>query len=165
MARDGRGLLLLGPSGAGKSGLAAEMLMLGATLVADDLLVLDVVEEMLCVSGLEDVEADPSGRAVGGGRQRQGEERRAAGAPGEAGPDFRRPMELRGIGIVQVAAIRSAPVRGAVSIGPSPGRLPQAEWMELLDRRVPLVRHPAGTGLAAKALLWLASLPPITPAR
>ena len=36
MAVDGRGLLILGPSGSGKSRLAAEMVALGARLVADD---------------------------------------------------------------------------------------------------------------------------------
>ena len=36
VALDGRGLLILGPSGAGKSGLAAQLIALGAALVADD---------------------------------------------------------------------------------------------------------------------------------
>ena len=40
VAVDGRALLICGASGAGKSGLAAEMLALGAGLVADDLCLL-----------------------------------------------------------------------------------------------------------------------------
>jgi HPr kinase/phosphorylase len=36
VAVDGRGLLILGPSGSGKSALAIRLLVLGASLVADD---------------------------------------------------------------------------------------------------------------------------------
>lgn len=36
VARDGRAVLILGRSGAGKSGLALRLMVLGATLVADD---------------------------------------------------------------------------------------------------------------------------------
>lgn len=41
VAAGGRALLICGPAGAGKSGLAAEMLALGAGLVADDLCLLE----------------------------------------------------------------------------------------------------------------------------
>ncbi|WP_299816229.1 HPr kinase/phosphatase C-terminal domain-containing protein [uncultured Jannaschia sp.] len=36
----GRGLLILGPAGSGKTGLAAELMIMGAGLVSDDLVVL-----------------------------------------------------------------------------------------------------------------------------
>ena len=37
---DGRGLLIIGPAGAGKSSLAAQMIVAGAGLIADDLVML-----------------------------------------------------------------------------------------------------------------------------
>lgn len=41
IAVGGKGLLLLGASGSGKSGVAAQMICLGATLISDDLTLLD----------------------------------------------------------------------------------------------------------------------------
>lgn len=41
VALDGRGLLITGPAGAGKSGTAAQLLALGGSLVADDLVMVE----------------------------------------------------------------------------------------------------------------------------
>lgn len=147
--RAGRALVLLGPSGAGKSGLAAEMLLLGARLVADDLLLLERREGSLRVSGPD---AGEAANAAG-----EGWDPRANGAM--------RPMELRGIGVVRVPATAAAPVCGAVLLSPCPERLPEAENMTLLGVGIPLTRHPARAGAAAKLLLWLAALPVITAPR
>ena len=50
MAVDGRGLLITGNSGSGKSSLALELISRGATLVADDRVVLLVREDALIAS-------------------------------------------------------------------------------------------------------------------
>lgn len=147
--RGGRGLLLLGPSGAGKSGLAAEMLMLGARLVADDLLLLEACEGAVWVTA-------PDAGSDGEPACTDGDAR-----PGPA----TRPVELRGIGLVEVPATDAAPVRGAVLLAASEERLPEADTMALLGHRIPLVRHPARPGAAAKSLLWLASGAGITASR
>lgn len=146
VAREGRGLLVLGPSGAGKSGLAAETLLMGAQLVADDLLLLEARDAMLWVSA-PNATADDGLEATGHG----------------ASPY--RTMELRGIGIVPVPAGGAVAVYGALALGPSAGRLPTAEDLTVLGLRIPLIRHPAMAGLAAKALLWLAATAPITAPR
>jgi HPr kinase/phosphorylase len=43
-------LVIVGPSGSGKSGLAAQMIALGAHLVADDLTLLEARDEMIIAS-------------------------------------------------------------------------------------------------------------------
>ncbi len=144
--RGGRGLLLLGPSGAGKSGLAAEMLLLGARLVVDDLLLLEAHEGALWVTGPDAARDDGAGGDDPGGR---------------VDPAMRK-LELRGIGLVEVPTTGAAAVRGAVLLAASGARLPDVDTMTLLGRRIPLVRHPARAGAAAKILLWLASGPAIT---
>jgi HPr kinase/phosphorylase len=47
VAVGGQGLLILGPSGSGKSSLALQLMALGATLVADDRVILDLDEGVL----------------------------------------------------------------------------------------------------------------------
>ncbi len=147
IVREERGLLLLGPSGSGKSALAAEMLLLGAQLVADDLLLLERIAGGLSVSGVESVRGvktvEGASQVIGHGR----------------------PMELRGIGIVPVPSVPAAPVCGVLLIAPPTARLPEAESVTLSGVRVPMVRQPAGWGTAAKVLLWLAATLRITDAR
>lgn len=147
--REGRGVVLLGPSGAGKSGLAAEMMLLGARLVVDDLLLLERRSGAVWVTGLG---------GAGGGRDPVAPGRGARGA-------LRRPMELRGIGPVDVPATDAVRVHGAVLLAASEERLPEADAMTLLGHHIPLVRHPARAGAAAKILLWLASDATITAPR
>lgn len=50
VAFGGAGILILGPSGAGKSGTAAQLLAIGAELVADDLVIVSVGPDGLAVS-------------------------------------------------------------------------------------------------------------------
>jgi HPr kinase/phosphorylase len=122
VADDGRALVIAGPSGSGKSGIAAQMIALGARLVADDLTVLR----------LEDGALIASAPMAAGGR-----------------------MELRGLGLCSVPAVPRAAVAAVLTLAPSPARMPAEMSALLLDRAVPLLRHPVDAALAAKALLWL----------
>lgn len=58
-------MLILGPSGSGKSWLALEMMALGATLVADDRCVLDVVDGQLRASPPATIAGKIEARGVG----------------------------------------------------------------------------------------------------
>ena len=51
VALNGRGLLILGASGSGKSGLALTLMALGATLVADDRVILSLQADALIATG------------------------------------------------------------------------------------------------------------------
>lgn len=62
---NGQGMLILGPSGSGKSWLALEMMALGATLVADDRCVLDVVDGQLLASPPATIAGKIEARGVG----------------------------------------------------------------------------------------------------
>jgi HPr kinase/phosphorylase len=62
---NGNGMLILGPSGAGKSWLALEMMALGASLVADDRCVLDVVDDRLIASAPDTIAGKIEARGVG----------------------------------------------------------------------------------------------------
>lgn len=62
---NGNGMLILGPSGAGKSWLALEMMAFGASLVADDRCVLDVVEGQLVASPPATIAGKVEARGVG----------------------------------------------------------------------------------------------------
>ncbi|WP_366935318.1 HPr kinase/phosphatase C-terminal domain-containing protein [Amaricoccus sp.] len=60
-----RGLLILGASGAGKSGLALRMMALGARLVADDRVAIEVHEGALLVSAPAAIRGMIEARGVG----------------------------------------------------------------------------------------------------
>lgn len=64
-------------------------------------------------------------------------------------------LELRGLGLCRAAAIASAPVTACFHIGPSVTRLPDPEHVRLLDRNIPIHRHPLTPDLAAKLILLL----------
>ena len=66
-------------------------------------------------------------------------------------------MELRGIGIVPVDGVDRAPLRGVLLLEDSTARLPEGQTISLLDRPVPLLRHPYRFDVAAKATAWLRS--------
>ena len=70
----------------------------------------------------------------------------------DAGPAA---LELRGLGIVTVPTVGPVPLAGVLQLGPSSGRLPDAEVVTLLGCRLPLLRHPARYDTAAKLSLWL----------
>ncbi|PLS21790.1 HPr kinase/phosphorylase [Neptunicoccus cionae] len=50
VAVNGQGFLILGPSGSGKSGLALQMIALGASLVADDQVILESRDAQIWMS-------------------------------------------------------------------------------------------------------------------
>lgn len=80
-------------------------------------------------------------------------------------PDtIRGKIEVRGIGIVELATLDDAPVSLAVDVGAVPERFPERAVRTFLDIRVPLVainaRAPAAS---AKVRLALANLELVTP--
>ncbi|MEM8849401.1 MAG: serine kinase [Pseudomonadota bacterium] len=74
-----------------------------------------------------------------------------AGTP----PQAPKLLELRGLGLCPAAAITSAAVVGALRISPSTARLPVPEHVTLLQRSIPVHRHPLTADLAAKLILLL----------
>jgi serine kinase of HPr protein (carbohydrate metabolism regulator) len=124
---DGTGLLLRGRPGAGKSDLALRLVDAGAFLVADDL-TLVVREAGALIARLPD------------------------GAP----PETRGRLEIRGIGLVPVQAIDSAPLKLVVDLKPQSEieRLPRPAHWPCLGLEVPIIAldpHPASA--AAKLRL------------
>lgn len=83
-----------------------------------------------------------------------GEDHVVASAPEDATPA----IELRGIGIVPVRLASAAPLAGVLWLTQQEGpRLPDPEFLEVGRHSIPLIRHPARFGLAAKMLIWLAA--------
>ncbi|HSF96521.1 MAG TPA: serine kinase [Thermohalobaculum sp.] len=113
VAVGGRGLLITGAPGAGKTTLALEMVALGAALIADDLV---LVER----------------RAETGGTARLW-----VAAPPNAGGL----VEIRGFGLVRLAATGGAPLALVAD-------LDQAE-----TERLPPVRQRVLSGIACRAIL------------
>lgn len=112
VAVDGAGVLLRGPSGSGKSDLALRLIDGGAALVSDDLVSI-VVE---------------GGRAV-------------ARLPGQAPAGTRGRLEVRGVGILPVPTVATAPLALVVELGgPRPERLPEPETAEIAGISLPLLR-------------------------
>jgi len=125
---DGRGVVIRGPSGSGKSDLALRLIDAGATLVADDGLVL----------------------------QRRGG-RLYMTLPDDAPPAVRGRLEVRGLGILPVPHVATAPVDLVVELGTAERieRLPAPVTATFLDLAVPLVRL-AGLEASAAAKVRLA---------
>jgi len=65
VALDGRAVLILGASGAGKSGLALDLMAYGATLVADDRVVLRRQADKVIASAPEPIRGRIEARFVG----------------------------------------------------------------------------------------------------
>lgn len=65
VAVDGRGLLVLGASGSGKSGLALNLMALGATLVADDRVILSRQNDSLMASAPASISGLIEARGIG----------------------------------------------------------------------------------------------------
>jgi HPr kinase/phosphorylase len=66
-------------------------------------------------------------------------------------------LELRGLGLVTVPEVESAPLAAALRLGPSRARLPEPETVRFAGLPLPLLRHPSSETLAAKLALWLRS--------
>ena len=126
----GAGLLIVGPSGAGKSSLAAELIVSGAELVADDIVILSETRDEAIASAPSRPTADAKASATFG-------------------------LELRGLGLAPVPIRGPAPLRAVLLLGPAAARLPAEERAAIGDLTLPLLRHPYGIGLAAKLHLWL----------
>lgn len=81
--------------------------------------------------------------------------------PGPGAPRLQPPagrpaaIELRGLGIVTLSAVPSAPLRAMLLLAPSSARLPEPEILAMPFGPVPLLRHPPHPDLAAKLLLYL----------
>jgi serine kinase of HPr protein (carbohydrate metabolism regulator) len=142
VAVDGDGVLLLGPPGAGKSDLALRLIDGGARLVADD-------QTALSRDG-----GDGGDGGSGGGI-------RAAAPPSIAGL-----LEIRGVGIVSVPSVATAPLRLVVELVPDEAqveRLPEARRWPCLGIDVALLvltPFPASTPAKIRAALRaLASQP------
>lgn len=65
VAFENRGLLILGPSGSGKSSLAIELMALGATLIADDGVVLTPQDGALKISAPNQTAGMVEARGIG----------------------------------------------------------------------------------------------------
>ena len=65
VAIDGHAVLIMGASGTGKSGLALQLLVLGAGLVADDRTILTRREDNLYVSAPDTIRGQVEARSVG----------------------------------------------------------------------------------------------------
>ena len=65
MAVAGRGLLIFGPSGAGKSSLALDLMALGATLVADDRVILSQAVDRIKAKAPDTLKGLIEARGVG----------------------------------------------------------------------------------------------------
>lgn len=77
-----------------------------------------------------------------------------ASAPPAAVPG----LELRGIGIVPVSLAPPAPLGGILWLAHAEGpRFPEPEFLNVGGVSVPMLRHPASAGLAAKMLVWIMS--------
>ncbi|MCK0169396.1 serine kinase [Jannaschia sp. S6380] len=66
-------------------------------------------------------------------------------------------LELRGIGIVNTRDAGPHHLHAVLSLEPIAGRLPEPTNIVMAGHDLPLLRHPAAPGLAAKILLWLAA--------
>ena len=129
VALDGCALLLRGPSGSGKSDLALRLVDGGAVLVADDLTLLI--------------------RAGG---------RLMARLPESAPPETRGRLEVRGIGLLPVPTIETAPVGLVVELRPQAEieRLPEPARWHCLGLDLPVVSLDPSTPSAAAKLRLVA---------
>ena len=141
VARDGAGVLLRGSSGAGKSDLALRLIGSGGgwRLVSDDQVELHSVQNSAVQSGAA------QGGVVGRG---------PAAIAGK--------LEARGLGIVELPAIASAPIRLVIDLVPRDAvpRMPEeGETVALLGVPVPLLRlHAFDASTPLKILLSLERL-------
>ncbi|NOD65283.1 MULTISPECIES: HPr kinase/phosphorylase [unclassified Ruegeria] len=62
---EGRGVLIIGASGTGKSGLALQMMAFGTDLVADDRVILEMVEERVIASAVPHLRGLIEARHIG----------------------------------------------------------------------------------------------------
>src|SRR5262249_31115567 len=132
VAIGGAGVLLTGPPGSGKSDLALRLVDGGASLIADDQVML-----------------------------RRDGDRLIAGFPDAAPAELRGRLEVRGLGLMPVAASAAVPLALVVALRPGPpeDRLPAPQSAEDLGVAVPrlgLARFAAGGG----AQVRLAGRPP-----
>lgn len=129
VALDGIGLLLRGPSGSGKSDLALRLIDGGAVLVADDLT-----------------------RLVRRGGHL------FASLPDEAPAETRGRLELRGLGLVPVPSVASAPLGLVVDLKPQAEieRLPESQRWQCLGVILPVVAIDPMTASAAAKLRLVA---------
>ena len=133
VALDGVGLLLRGPSGAGKSDLALRLIDGGAALVADDL-----------------TEVTRGGQTL------------TACLPADAPPETRGRLEVRGLGLLAVPTVDSAPLGLVVELTPQAEieRLPEPQRWICLGIALPAVAlDPLPASAAAKLRLVVRGLP------
>ncbi len=132
VALDGVGILIRGASGSGKSDLALALIDGGARLIADDQVAVERLDGALRVCW-----------------------------PGEAPETLRGQIEVRGVGILPVPHVATAPLGLVVDLDPAARveRLPERKDMQLLDVSVPVIaidgQAPSGAAkvrLAAHAL-------------
>lgn len=127
VALDGIGVLLRGPSGSGKSDLALRLIDGGAQLIADDLTLLTRIADRLVASLPETAPAATRGR-----------------------------IELRGIGLVRLPSLESAPLGLVADLKPQAEieRLPEPQQWQCLGVGVPVLAiDPRSASAAAKLRL------------
>lgn len=129
VALDGSAVLLRGPSGSGKSDLALRLVDCGAFLVADDLTLLIRTDGRLMARLPEGAPPEASGR-----------------------------LEVRGIGLLAVPTIETAPVGLVVELRPQAEieRLPEPARWHCLGLDLPMVSLDPFTASAAAKLRLVA---------
>lgn len=133
VALDGQGVLILGRSGAGKSALAMDLIMVGAGLVADDIVLAELCDGVIVLRR-------PTPRDM----------------PPDAPPRHITQIEARGVGILNAPALMRAPLALCVDLDQTEtARLPCLRTCRILGQDVTCLHRSGQTRFPAAIALYL----------